>query len=185
MTAAPGGPCVEASLGIFREAMRAQGVRIVDSGIAGVEVPAIADPAGNLISTKAFVTLWYSNTGAAMWPRLPKSCRGAGAAGALLYADLIENRKLVTSKNGWPQGLKAGAFLQLWQDEAAFLSVRDEAALEVFGHSPVFEAYVPNEPKKIVVTDQTGIRRTVTYPMYGCTYVIGGNVQKGKLLVAV
>jgi hypothetical protein len=183
-----GGPdgdsCVAASSSYFAQAMRKIGIsmRTVVSGGTRIEVPAVATANGNVLSPRSLVTLWFSYSGADNWLRLPKSCRGAGAPGALLYADLIENRTLLTSGTGWPEGMLPGAHLQLWPNEATYLDVRDLAVEHVLGHSCIFNGYVQGDASRILVSDQGGIARALDYGWLGLRYVIAGNLSKARIL---
>jgi hypothetical protein len=78
------GPCVEVSASYFAQAMKAAGVPLtnVASNAGALQVPVIASANGTPVSARALVILWYSNATDAMWGRLPKACRGAGAPGA-------------------------------------------------------------------------------------------------------
>jgi hypothetical protein len=147
-----------------------------------VEFPKIATANGILLSGHALIALWFSNPHAHTWSKLPARCRGAGAPGALLYADLVANRTLLTSSTGWPQGLVPGAVMQLWSTQADYEEFRDTGAVPGLGHSPVFGGYVPGDPKKILISDQIGLLREVRYPLFGLGYVIAANLGKAKLV---
>ena len=174
--------CVSASMLYFTEAMKRLGVPTATVGSDAVEIPKIATVNGILLSARALVALWFSNPEADTWSRLPAKCRGAGAPGALLYADLVANRSFVTSAAGWPQGLVPGAYMQLWSTEAEYKDLRDHAVIPTLGHSCVFGGYVPGNPTRILVSDQTGILQERTYPYFGLRYVIGANLAKAKLV---
>jgi hypothetical protein len=181
------GLCVDASLAYFTAAMKQAGVTTKD--IQGTdqtyEVPAIAAQNGNLISLRAFLTLWFSNSTASNWGRLPSSCRGTGAPGALLYADLVEGRQIKKSVTGWPAGMTAGAFLQLWPSQVEYEQLRDNGVVPSLGHSCVFHDYVAGDATKIMISDQMGVSQEVMYPYLGLGYVLAANLSKGRLLVVI
>jgi hypothetical protein len=176
----PPGSCVAVTAAFFTGAAKL--LRIPTTTASGVELPRIATQNGNFLSAAWLVTLWFSNPEAANWDRLPAWARGSGAPGALLYADLVEGRSLLTSATGWPAGMKPGAFLQLYSTERDFKDLRDTGAIPSLGHSCVFMAYDPNDPKRIVVSDSLGMSHTVVYPYIGLKYVIAANLSKARLV---
>lgn len=181
-----GGTCVAVSLLYFTSAMRTLGVQTltVPTDTGPIDLPSIATQNGTILSARALAAIWYSNTSATSWARLPAACRGAGAPGALLYGDLVEGRSLTTSKVGWPQGMTPGAHLQLWRSEEEYKDLRDSGVEPTLGHSCVFQAYVVGDPSKIVVSDQMGVAHEVKYPYFGLTFVMAGNLSKARLLSA-
>jgi hypothetical protein len=176
----PVGPnCVVASSSYFAQARRKIGISmstVVSNGLR-TEMPVVATANGNVLSARSLVTLWFSNSEADNWLRLPVRCRGAGAPGALLYADLVEGRALL-----WPQGMSPGAHLQLWADEAEYEALRDRGEPAFLGHSCVFNGYVQGDATRILVSDQIGIARAIRYPWLGLQYVIAGNLSKARIL---
>jgi hypothetical protein len=185
------GSCVAVSASYFTDAMKKIGVpfdviRTSGAGDAGsgtpVEMPVIATENGNHLVPRTLVTIWFSNATADNWMGIPSWCRGAGAPGALFYANLIENQALITSATGWPSGMKPGAHLQLWKDEAEFKELRDKGTVPGLGHSCVFQAYVSGSTSRIIVSDQMGVSRDVRYPLFDLRFVIAGNLSKAKLL---
>jgi hypothetical protein len=114
---------------------------------------------------RRFLSLWYSSVQSSWWLDFDKEYRGAGAPGALLYAGLAENGQLIrhsgsASRGSWPDGLKPGAFLQLWPNEREFVSLRDDRE-QVFGHSCVFREY--KSSKKIQIVDQSNHKRVIEW----------------------
>jgi hypothetical protein len=182
------GPCVMVSLGYFTEAVRLKGADIKrrrarreDSSIMMIPMPDIANATGTLLSSLSILELWMSNTDAANWNRLPKQCRGGGAPGALLYADLVVGRDLLVSKVGWPQGMIPGALLQMWPSEEDYFAVRDGTTERMLGHSPVFHGYVDDDPSKIIVSDNIGVNRELAYGWLQLRYVIAANLGKARI----
>jgi len=129
--------------------------------------------------------LWFSRADVDHWLTRPKACRGAGvphwSIGALLFADLVEGRAYKKSVTGWPSGLQPGAFLQLWDDVETYHRLRDVGNTSAFGHFRILRSY-RSAANRIVVSDQTGLDREVTYPVFGMKYVIGANLKKAELL---
>lgn len=101
--------------------------------------------------------------------------------GALLFTDLVEGRAYKKPATGWLSGLQPGAFLQLWDDVEIYHRLRDVGNTSAFGHSRILRSY-GSAANKIVVSDQTGLDREVTYPVFGMKYVIGANLKKAELL---
>ncbi|AOW13004.1 hypothetical protein LPB72_18735 [Hydrogenophaga crassostreae] len=174
------GACVAVSLANFTNAAKLAGA---DTKLlfGSVEVPLIGGATGAQIPLDSFFYLWFTRSDIAHWLSLPKKCRGAGAPGALLFADLVEGRDYKTSSTGWPAGLVPGAFLQLWDDKDTYLRVRDVGGTSEFGHSLIFRAY-GSSANKIIVSDQMGLSREVTYPLFNMSYVIGANLKNAELL---
>jgi hypothetical protein len=173
------GACVAVSLANFTNACKRAGCA-TDAIFGGVEVPLIADATGALIALRNFFYLWYSRADVGHWLDLPRRCRGAGAPGALLYADLVAGREYRTSATGWPAGLLPGALLQLWQDEDTYHRVRDVGGTSEFGHSCIFREYRSGDA--IVVADQGGLEHVLRYPYLRLTYVIGANLKNAELV---
>lgn len=178
--ASANGSCVEVSLTNFVNACKAVGVGTTTL-FGAIEVPLIAGVTGATIPLSSFFYLWYSRADVPYWLQLPTSCRGGGAPGALLFADLIEDRALKFSSDSWPEGLKPGAFVQLWNDEETYHQVRDVGGTKESGHSLIFHGYGAT-PGKIVVSDQMGLNREANYPILEMNYVIGGNLKKAELV---
>lgn len=185
------GSCVACSAAYFVDAMKKIGVpfeviQTIDAADAGagapVEMSVIASENGIRLAPRTLVTIWFSNAFADNWMRIPSWCRGAGAPGALFYANLIENQALIKSATGWPQGMKPGAHMQLWRDEAEFNELRDNGTVPSLGHSCVFQGYVSGSPDRLTVSDQMGVAREVRYPLFGLKFVIAGNLSKAKLV---
>lgn len=176
--------CVAASANYFAEAMQRIGVPMRSTATDGdpVVLPAIATANGNFIVSRTLVVIWFSNANDAVWPRIPDWCRGAGAPGALLYAGLVENNTLLSSGTRWPQGMRPGAYLQLWSSETEYQDLRDKGAIPSLGHSCVFHSYVQGNPARIVASDQLGLAREITYPAFGLKYVIAANLSKARLM---
>lgn len=175
------GACVKVSLSNFTNACKQAGCDTKNI-FTSIEVPLIAGGSGKVIPLKNLFYLWYSRSDVSHWLNLPKECRGGGAPGALLYADLVQNRALLKSKTGWPSGLLPGAFLQLWSDEFTYHRVRDVGGTREFGHSCIFRRYEPGNTTQIVVSDQGGLENTITYPYLGLDYVIGANLRNAELI---
>lgn len=179
------GLCVDASATYFGQAMKKLGVDTarVQTASASFEVPVIVTAGGNRLSTGAFMALWYSNTAWSGWSRLPARCRGAGAPGALLYADMIDQRTLLTSATGWPAGMRPGAHLQLWGSQAEYQELRDDGTQPAsIGHSCIFAAYDVNDATRIVVYDQVGIERSLRFGALGMRFVIAGNLARARVV---
>jgi hypothetical protein len=174
------GACVAVSLSNFVNACKSAGAgsKII---LGSIEVPLIAGASGGLIPLASFFYLWFSRADVGHWLQFPKKCRGAGAPGALLFADLVEGREYKVSKTGWPSGLKPGALMQLWDDEETYHRVRDVGGTSEFGHSLVFRGY-GSTGNKIIVSDQMGLEREASYPILGMQYVIGANLKKAELI---
>lgn len=176
-----GGSCVAASLLYFTEACKAIGSATVTvSTLDGdFEVPSIAGLNGANIPARNLLILWFSSSTAKIWPKLPRKCRSAGAPGALLYADLVENREIKSSATGWPSGLTAGAILQLWRSEEEYRELRDNRIKPSLGHSCVFHKY--KDSNTIVISDQMELAYEVTYPFLGLRYVLAANLSRARL----
>lgn len=189
LAGAANGTCVSVSCMNFTSAMKRINVPfdIVqsstgDGGFDTIEFPTIATANGSHLVPRTLVTIWFSNPSASNWSSIPPYARGAGAPGALLYANLIENQALLKSGTGWPQGMKPGAHLQLWPDEATYDGLRDGGINPNIGHSCIFLGYVAGSPSKITISDQQAPSREVAYPLFGLRYVIAGNLSKAKLM---
>ena len=81
------GACVQVSLAYFTDAMKGIGVRTTSVALTAggsLELPVIGSAGDQALDPKTLLALWYSNSQASRWDKLPKSCRGAGAPGALL-----------------------------------------------------------------------------------------------------
>lgn len=183
------GPCVAVSAGYFAAAMKTLGVRIQSLPTQdgpSIEMPAVGTSTGKLVSIRTLVAIWFSTPGFPAWSKLPSRCRGAGAPGALLFADLAEDRTIITSNTGWPEGMKPGACLQLWRTKAEYEALRDDGTIpeSVFGHSCVFGSYVEDSPAEILVYDQMGLAHSITYPFLGFRFVMGANLSKASLTTA-
>lgn len=180
LTTCETGACVAVSLANFTNACKEAGAGTKQL-FGSIEVPLIAGSTGRLLPLDSFFYLWFSRADVDHWLTLPKACRGAGAPGALLFADLVEGRAYKKSATGWPSGLQPGAFLQLWDDVETYHRVRDVGNTSEFGHSLIFRSY-GSAANKIVVSDQMGLEHEVTYPVFGMKYVIGANLKKAELL---
>lgn len=173
--------CYSTSLKYFTEACRLKGIGTHIHTLDGTnyDIPDIQSHQGVLLSLQSLLTLWGSLVRQSVWSNLPEACRGAGAAGALLYSDLVENRQLLSSESSWPANMKPGAVMQLWKNKAAYEAVRDNAESK-FGHSCIFRGY--SSGGKIHIADQFGLKREKAYPYMGCNYVIAANLNKADLV---
>jgi len=179
------GSCVKVSLAYFNDAMKGIGVRttsvaLTDGG--SLELPVIGSAGGQELDAKTLLALWYSNSKASRWDKLPKSCRGAGPPGALLFADLALDRTIVKSPAGWPAGLNPGALLQLWRNEAEYQDLRDNGTDVGLGHSCVFRSYVEGDATRITVADNMNILHEIPYGYLGLRFVMAANLAKGRLV---
>lgn len=190
LTEAHRGLCVEASVNYFTDALRGVGVpsesvalRDPESGEnLSIEIPVVASASGVRVSKRALWALWYSVFGSDIWSRLPKVCRGAGPAGALFYADLAKDRKILTSESGWPDGMLPGAVMQLWPSKVYYESLRDGTASKRLGHAPIFINYDLADKKKITVADNSSVPRVLTYPFLGLGFVMAANPSTARLV---
>ena len=154
------------------------GKKLIFEGDGGTIAPLIANSSGSVINMRNFYYIWISRNDLQFWEQLPEKCRGAGAPGALLYADLVDGRKFLVSSTGWPEGLKKGAFLQMWKNKNVYERVKAGEKLD--GHSLIFIRY-SNEDDSIIISDQKQEKK-VTYPYHGLKYVIGANLKNVELI---
>jgi hypothetical protein len=166
------GYCVAASLKCFTNACKSIGI-ITRTLYSNTDNPAKREeyeiPLVEYLDEhklfRRFLALWYSSVHSSWWLGFDEKYRGAGAPGALLYAGLAENGQLIrhsgsASRGSWPDGLKPGAFIQLWPNEREYIRLRDDKK-EVFGHSCVFRKY--ESSKKIQIVDQKDHERVIEW----------------------
>lgn len=185
--------CIERSLGLFALACNQLDVPIefVKLGKGAEQrvypVPRIAHPGGRPLNAYRFLYLWFSSVTHPKWKTeavFPQRFRGGGAAGALRYAGLagteVRSTRDDLAAGRWPEGLRAGALLQIWRDEQTYEAVRD--GREGFGHSCIFRAYGRTseggvDRTVIYVADQGGFRHRIVYdgPKWHVRYLIGAN----------
>ncbi len=149
--------CVNTSFFHFTEALKQFDIKLNKYG--RYEFPVLFRQNLTKVYPLHFLLIWFSNNGHKSWGNIPPRYRGAGAPGALLYAGLAENNKLIPcTQEGWPKGLKPGAFLQLWKDEQTYKTVRDRQNTKLLGHSCIFRRYTKNA-NTIIVSDQSSIEK--------------------------
>lgn len=178
------GSCVSVSAGHFTKAMKKLGVKTekINTDEGTFEFPVIATANSTKLPIRVLLTLWYSLNFMENWLKLPTRCRGAGAPGALLYADLVEGRSFLTSESAWPSGMLPGAHIQLWPSRQEYEDLRDKGEQPGLGHSCIFERYVQGDPVRIVVTDNGGNSHQLRYGWLGLRYVIAANLSKARFL---
>ncbi len=76
-------------------------------------------------------------------------------------------------------------FLVQISNQAEYEQLRDNGVAPSLGHSCVFHEYVAGDAKKIVISDQMGVKQEVNYTYLGLNYVLAANLSKGRLLVEV
>ena len=150
---------------------------------SSVPVPLIAGSDGSAVDARAVWALWVSASGDRMWTKLPDYCRGAGAPGALLYANLAAGRKLLQSATGWSENMLPGAILQMWPDKAYYDRLRGGGVGDpnFIGHSCIFLGYTDNR-NIIRVADQHNRDTTIGYGYLGLHYIIAANLSQAAIL---
>jgi hypothetical protein len=184
------GVCIDACYQYLMDALREQHVEIFPFGRFVHGFPHIVTHSNEALRGEPFVRLFYSNGRNYEWARrLPESCRGKGAIGALLFADLIANRHdgITISTNKWPTNMVPGTLIQLWTNQTVFEEVRDTGDTTDFlaGHAVIFRRYKDNDPnsRTIIVADQHKLEAEYEYPKYGLlTYVIAAKPAKIHLV---
>jgi len=155
---------------------------------------------GAPIAPKAFWALWTSAFGRTedgsidpdaenYWKTLPARYRGAGAAGALLYASLADGA-LLSSDTGWPDGLQPGAVLQMWKTQSYYDQLRtDDTPAAQLGHSCIFLGY--ESPNQIVVADQYGLPSDqnglhhIPYGWLNLRFIVAANPGRANVIGTV
>ncbi|SEO17986.1 hypothetical protein SAMN05216404_11320 [Nitrosospira multiformis] len=180
--------CVDACYQYLLDTLRENDVETFELRGFDHHFPHIRTHSGDKLSGPSFVKLFYSNSEHINWQGLPRSCRGKGPIGALLFADMIAGRAggITITKDKWPQNMLPGTLLQLWTDEQAFNEVRDTGRTlgGGIGHAPIFLQYKDNDPTSdtIIVADQYNLSTEYKYPVYNLRYVIAARPAKIELV---
>lgn len=175
-----GDKCVHATYRIFVDTLRAYGVGY--KSFKYFNFPYMFSPL-HKISYPRFMATWFSNSESVIWQKIPLAYRGAGAPGALYYANLLDDSKLLRIKKGWPESLKPGTFLQLWKSEEEYMKVQRTNGYKAGGHSCIVRAV--EDSRTIIIADQ---KKTLEEPFewgqYGFTFAIAGTPGKVSLVPA-
>lgn len=173
---AANGICVDACYQYLIDTLRENNVQILSLNDFAHGFPTIGTHAGGTLPGLSFVKLYYSSPININWTALPASCRGKGPVGALLFADMINDRSagITITTDKWPNNMVPGTLMQLWTNAGAFTEVRDTGETSNIGHAPIFLKYKDDDPNSdtIIVADQYNLSVEYTYPKYGLKYVI-------------
>jgi len=168
------GACYEVSWDNFLQACKRLGCKTeVDPRLG--EVPFIMGDSGR-VSPSTIHNIWGSLSYKLTWQNIPEAYRGRGAPGALYYAGLADGG-IKTADGKWPEGLRPGALVQLWEDRATMGRVAVGGSEEP-GHSLVFLGYAGDG--KAHISDQISRRRVAGIPYLGLGFVVAANVSAAE-----